>query len=100
MIRIPNLFGFAAVSADDPLGELSPPLRAPREKYSLAQCIISQMGTRKVADHGRDESRPYGDPELGAKVLGSRRVAARRLPGGDMSDPWTGEIAGPYCRGL
>ncbi len=40
------------------------------------------------------------DSELGAKVLETRRVAARRLPGSDMSDPWTGEIAGPYCRSL
>ena len=46
-------------------------------------------------------SRPSSDimADLGAKVLGTRRVAARRLPGGDMSNPWTGEIAGPYCRG-
>ena len=40
------------------------------------------------------------DSELGAKGRRDTEGGDRRSAGRDMLDPWTGEIAGPYCRSL
>ena len=40
------------------------------------------------------------DSELDARVCRDAEGGNRRFSGRDMSRPWTGEIAGPYCRSL